>query len=72
METDKLMFVALLAFENHCHCEESPEGTDVAISWYNLSKCYAKTNIVPGDSHVRALPFLGMTCLVVRCNKAIN
>ena len=34
---------------------------DVAISWYDLSKRTAKTNIVPGDSHVRALPFLGMT-----------
>ena len=25
---------------------------DVAISWYNLSESAAKTNIVPGDSHV--------------------
>ena len=29
---------------------------DVAISWYHSSICYAKTDIVPGDSHGRYAP----------------
>ena len=51
----KLLFIGL-----YDRCNQPPITTviarsaqrDVAISWYNLSKCYAKTNIVPEDSHV--------------------
>ena len=32
----------------HCHCEER---SDVAISWYDLSVCYAGIKIPPGDCH---------------------
>ena len=38
----------------------------VAISWYHLSIRCAGTDIAPGDSHVGALPLLGMTELMVR------
>ena len=43
-----------------CHCEEQ---SDVAISWYHVSFCTAKTNIVPGDCHVgrSAFALLAMT-----------
>ena len=33
----------------------------VAISWYNLSNCYATSDIVSGDSHVGPVGLLGMT-----------
>ena len=33
----------------------------MAISWYHLSICCAEIDIVPGDSHVGAMPLLGMT-----------
>ena len=36
----------------------------MAISWYNLSYCTVFSDFVPGDCHVRALPFLAMTVVV--------
>ena len=47
-----------------CHCEER---SDVAISRYKVCCCCAIRWMVPGDSHVRASPFLGMTYLEDFC-----
>ncbi len=54
-----------------CHCEAAGRGTEGnacgAISWYDVSICYAENDIVPGGSH--GLSALGMTAFSkVFCN----